>query len=60
MDTNTKPRLFEAKIYQPLLVSFAKLTDLPFNRGIRYKLKPMLILLFLSKLGGADTSERDC
>lgn len=55
MDTNTKPTLFEAKIYQSLLSSFEKLTDLRFKRGIRYQLKPVLILLFLSKLGGADT-----
>ncbi len=55
MDTNTKQILFEAKIYQSLLSSFEKLTDLRFARGIRYQLKPVLILLFLSKLGGADT-----
>jgi predicted transposase YbfD/YdcC len=55
MDTNIQPTLFEARIYQPLVSSFEKLTDLRFKRGIRYQLKPVLILLFLSKLGGADT-----
>lgn len=32
MDTNTKPTLFEAKIYQSLLSSFEKLTDLRFKK----------------------------
>ncbi len=54
MDINTKPTLFEAKVYQPLLASFDKITDLRAKRGVRYKLQPFLILLFLSKLGGAD------
>src|SRR5215210_7556274 len=54
MDINTKPTLFETKVYQPLLASFDKITDLRCKRGVRYKLKPFLILLFLSKLGGAD------
>ncbi len=54
MDISTQTKLFETKVYQPLLASFAEITDLPFKRGIRYKLKPFLILLFLSKLGGAD------
>jgi len=56
MDINTKSELFEPEIYQSLLSSFENLADLRFNRGVRYKLKPILILLFLSKLGGADTS----
>lgn len=55
MNSNTK-QLFEAKIYEPLIRSFEKLTDLRHARGIRYKLKPVIILLFLSKLGGADSS----
>ncbi|MDQ3180332.1 MAG: ISAs1 family transposase [Acidobacteriota bacterium] len=54
MDINIKPKLFETKVYQPLLASFDKITDLRCKRGVRYKLKPFLILLFLSKLGGAD------
>lgn len=54
MDINTTPTLFERKVYQPLLASFDKITDLRCKRGVRYKLKPFLILLFLSKLGGAD------
>ena len=54
MDINTTPTLFETKVYQPLLASFDKITDLRCKRGIRYKLQPFLILLFLSKLGGAD------
>jgi len=54
MNFNTK-QLFEAKIYEPLVKSFEKLTDLRCARGIRYQLKPVIILLFLSKLGGADT-----
>lgn len=54
MDINTKPKLFETKVYQPLMASFAKITDLRCKRGVRYKLQPFLILLFLSKLGGAD------
>jgi len=54
MDINIKPKLFETKLYQPLLASFDKITDLRCKRGVRYKLKPFLILLFLSKLGGAD------
>lgn len=54
MDINTKPTLFEAKVYQPLLASFDKITDLRSKRDVRYKLQPFLILLFLSKLGGAD------
>lgn len=53
MDINTKPQLFE-KVYQPLVESLEKITDLRYRKGIRYKLKPFLILLFLSKLGGAD------
>jgi len=56
MDINIKPKLFETKVYQPLLASFDKITDLRSKRGVRYKLKPFLILLFLSKLGGADRS----
>ncbi len=54
MDINTQPTLFETKLYQPLLASFDKITDLRCKRGVRYKLQPFLILLFLSKLGGAD------
>lgn len=54
MDISIKPTLFEAKTYQPLLESFDKITDLRCKRGVRYKLQPFLILLFLSKLGGAD------
>lgn len=54
MDISTKPTLFETKVYQPLLASFEKITDLRAKRGVRYKLQPFLILLFLSKLGGAD------
>ncbi len=54
MDISIKPTLFEAKVYQPLLESFDKITDLRCKRGVRYKLQPFLILLFLSKLGGAD------
>lgn len=54
MDISTKPKLFETKVYQPLLASFDKIHDLRAKRGVRYKLKPFLILLFLSKLGGAD------
>ena len=54
MDINIKPKLFETKVYQPLLASFDKITDLRCKRGVRYKLQPFLILLFLSKLGGAD------
>jgi predicted transposase YbfD/YdcC len=54
MDSNTLPPLWEAKVYQPLLASFARITDLRCKRGVRYHLKPLLIVLFLSKLGGAD------
>jgi len=54
MDINIKPKLFETKVYQPLLASFDKITDLRSKRGVRYKLQPFGILLFLSKLGGAD------
>ena len=53
-DINTKPTLFETKVYQPLLASFDRITDLRSKRGVRYQLKPFLLLLFLSKLGGAD------
>jgi predicted transposase YbfD/YdcC len=53
-DINTLPTLFETKVYQPLLASFEKITDLRSKRGVRYQLKPFLLLLFLSKLGGAD------
>jgi len=56
MDSNTKTQLYEPKIYQSLLSSFENITDLRMKRGVRYKLKPILILLFLSKLGGADSS----
>jgi predicted transposase YbfD/YdcC len=55
MDTNTLPRLFEAKVSEALILSFEKLTDRRMKRGIRYQFKPLFILLFLSKLGGADT-----
>jgi DDE_Tnp_1-associated len=54
MDISAKPKLFETKTYQPLLASFAEITDLRAKRGVRYKLQSFLILLFLSKLGGAD------
>jgi hypothetical protein len=54
MDISTKPKLFETKTYQPLMASFAEITDLRAKRGVRYKLQSFLILLFLSKLGGAD------
>jgi predicted transposase YbfD/YdcC len=54
MDISTKPKLFETKTYQPLVASFAEITDLRAKRGVRYKLQSFLILLFLSKLGGAD------
>jgi hypothetical protein len=50
---STEPKLFE-KVYQPLVKSLAKITDLRYRKGVRYKLKPFLILLFLSKLGGAN------
>lgn len=56
MNNNTKTELFELEIYQPLLSRFAELSDKRFKRGIRYKLQPILILLFMSKLGGADKS----
>ena len=54
MNISIKPKLFETKTYQPLLESFAEITDLRAKRGVRYKLQSFLILLFLSKLGGAD------
>lgn len=54
MNNNTKTELFEPEIYQPLLSRFAEISDNRFKRGIRYKLEPILILLFMSKLGGAD------
>lgn len=53
MDITTEPKLFE-KVYQPLVEKLAEITDLRYRKGVRYKLKPFLILLFLSKLGGAD------
>lgn len=53
MDIITEPKLFE-KVYQPLVENLEKITDLRYRKGVRYKLKPFLILLFLSKLGGAD------
>lgn len=53
MNLNISP-LFSAKLTEPLLNSLAKLTDQRCARGIRYKLEPVLVLLFLSKLGGAD------
>jgi predicted transposase YbfD/YdcC len=53
MDITTEPKLFE-KVYQPLVENLEKITDLRYRKGVRYKLKPFLILLFLSKLGGAD------
>ncbi len=49
MDINIEIILFEAKTYQPLLKSFDKITDLGCKRGVRYKLQPFLILLFLSR-----------
>ncbi len=53
-DINTTPQVFETKVYQPLRVIFGEINDLRFRRGIRYKFQPLLVLLFLSKLGGAD------
>lgn len=53
MDISTEAKLFE-KVYQPLVESLDEITDLRCRKGVRYKLKPFLILLFLSKLGGAD------
>ena len=55
MDTNTFPKLFEERVSNPLISSFENLTDTRMKRGIRYHFKPLMILLFLSKLGGADT-----
>jgi len=55
MDSNTFPKLFEVHVSDPLSSSFEKLTDTRMKRGIRYHFKPLVILLFLSKLGGADT-----
>ena len=55
MDTNTFPKLFEERVSKPLISSFENLTDTRMKRGIRYQFKPLVILLFLSKLGGADT-----
>ena len=54
MDINTERELFEKKVYQPLVESLAEITDLRAKRGVRYDLISLLILLFLSKLGGAD------
>ena len=54
LNINIKPTLFETTEYQPLVASFAQITDLRRKRGIRYKFQPFIILLFLSKLGGAD------
>lgn len=54
MDTNTEFELFEKKVYPPLAASLAEITDLRAKRGVRYELISLLILLFLSKLGGAD------
>lgn len=54
MDINTEFEIFEQKIYPPLMASLSEIIDLRAKRGVRYQLLSLLILLFLSKLGGAD------
>lgn len=54
MDNTTEFELFEKKVYPPLAASLSKIVDLRAKRGVRYELLSLLILLFLSKLGGAD------
>lgn len=54
MDFNTEFELFEKKTYAPLVASLGEIIDLRAKRGVRYQLLSLLILLFLSKLGGAD------
>ena len=53
MNITTQAKLFE-KVYQLLVENLEKINDLRSRKGVRYKLKPFLIVLFLSKLGGAD------
>jgi predicted transposase YbfD/YdcC len=54
MDINTEFELFEKKTYAPLVASLGEIIDLRAKRGVRYQLLSLLIVLFLSKLGGAD------
>jgi predicted transposase YbfD/YdcC len=54
MDNNIEFELFEKRVYPPLVASLGEIIDLRAKRGVRYQLLSMLILLFLSKLGGAD------
>lgn len=54
MDNTTEFEIFEQKIYPPLVASLGEIIDLRAKRGVRYQLLSLLILLFLSKLGGAD------
>jgi len=54
MDNSIEFEIFEKKVYQPLVESLSEITDLRAKRGVRYDLISLLILLFLSKLGGAD------
>ena len=55
MHSTTNTAAAAPKIYQSFLSNFDDISDLRFKRGVRYKLKPILILLFLSKLGGSDS-----
>lgn len=54
MESNTSQGSDEQQVIQSLAEHFARLTDQRHKRGVRYALTPLLVMLVLAKLCGAD------
>jgi predicted transposase YbfD/YdcC len=57
MQSSTGAPLVERPVAQSLAQHFSRLTDQRARRGVRYSLAPLLVLLVLAKLCGADTPQ---
>jgi len=54
MQFNTSPAVHQSSVLEALAEQFTRLTDQRHKRGLRYPLAPLLMMLLLAKLCGAD------
>lgn len=57
MQSSTSPALSEQEVVASLAAHFAALTDNRKPRGLRYKLTPLLVLIVLAKVCGANNPQ---
>jgi predicted transposase YbfD/YdcC len=57
MHSSTSPSVEQRRVVQSIAAQFARLTDQRKPRGVRYALAPLLVMLVLAKLCGADTPQ---